>query len=254
MSLKSMLSQIEKFTTDNSPEILTAFGVVGVVSTAYLSGRAAIKATRLVEEFDQDPYEPMTAVELVDLTWTCFVPPLITGGLTIGCILGANHISNRRASALAMAYTISDRAFAEYKERVVEKIGNRQEQEIRDEVAQAQVDRNPVSEQTVIMTGQGEVLCYEHFSGRYFKSDMETLRKAENDINFQIVNEGHASVSDLYFLLGLKPTSISEEVGWNTDYPLSIVYSTTMSEDNTPCISIDFDLHPRRKYSHYAGT
>lgn len=83
-----------------------------------------------------------------------------------------------------------------YQEKVVETIGEKKEQQIRDEVAKEQVAKNPVSKNEVIITGGGETLCYDSLSGRYFKSDIEKLRKAVNELNHTMVNDMCASLND----------------------------------------------------------
>lgn len=258
MDLARLLKRIEKLTIDNSPAILTALGVTGTLTTAYLTGKASIKAVAIVqtEQRKLDEYPKSHHLEtrdMVPLVWKLYIPAAVTGALTISAILAANHVSTRRATAVAAAYSITEKAFTEYKEKVVEKIGEKKERAYRDEIAQERVERNPPNDNLVIITDNGEVLCHDAFSGRYFKSSMEAIQRAEIAVNHQILNDGYASLSDLYYLLELPVTAISEEVGWNTDRMLKIVYSTVLSPDNRPCISIDFDLHPNRKYSHFAG-
>lgn len=250
MSFAIFLKRLEKLTIDNSPAILTALGVTGTLTTAYLTGKATLRAADLIEHELPRNHEFKDEVKLV---WKIYIPPATSAAFTIGAIIGANRISNRRAAAIATAYSISERAFSEYKEKVIEKVGEKKERAFRDELAQDRVDANPPTDNTVIITDNGDVLCYDQFTGRYFKSSMEALKRAENEINHQIIHDGYASVSDLYYILGLPITAFSDEVGWNQDRMLEIVYSTTLSPDNKPCIAIDFDLHPTRKFSHFAG-
>lgn len=250
MSFAIFLKRLEKLTIDNSPAILTALGVTGTLTTAYLTGKATLRAADLIEHELPRNHEFKDEVKLV---WKIYIPPATSAAFTICAIIGANRISNRRAAAIATAYSISERAFSEYKEKVIEKVGEKKERAFRDELAQDRVDANPPTDNTVIITDNGDVLCYDQFTGRYFKSSMEALKRAENEINHQIIHDGYASVSDLYYILGLPITAFSDEVGWNQDRMLEIVYSTTLSPDNKPCIAIDFDLHPTRKFSHFAG-
>ena len=77
---------------------------------------------------------------------------------------------------------------------------------------------------------------------------METLKKAQNDTNYQVLNDVYASLGDFYSRVGLARTSISEEVGWNSNKLLELEFSTTMSEDGRPCISIGFHVDPVRNY------
>lgn len=261
LDVARLLKRLEKLTIDNSPAILTAVGVAGTIGTAVLTSKASFKAAKIIrdEQFKENvvalpmEHEDLATKEKVKLVWKEFVPPVSAGVATVAAIIGANHIHTRRAAAFAAAYSISEKQFSEYKEKALEKLGLKKEQELRDDIAQDHMTKNPVSGKTVIITDGGDVLCYDTFTGRYFKSSMESIKKAENDVNFQILHDGEASVGDLHERLGLKPTPFSEEIGWNNDKPLEIQYSTVLSDDGRPCISIDFDVSTKRKYSHLAG-
>lgn len=148
------------------------------------------------------------------------------------------------------AYTISERAYEEYRTKVVKHIGSNKEEKIRDEIAQDRVDRKPVSKE-VIIAGSGNVLCFDSYSGRYFNSTMETLKGAQNDTNYQVLNQGYASLSDFYERVGLPATDASEEVGWTQDKTLELEFSTTLSEDGRPCLSFAFFVAPVRNYFRF---
>lgn len=257
MSLIEIVKRAEKLAVDNSPAILTAIAVTGTLTTAFLTGKATFKAAELIaaEEWSFRPREmdhQLAPKEKIVLVWKTYIPAVGTGVLTVVCIVFANRIGTRRAAAVAAAYTISEKAFAEYKDKVVERLGTVKEQKVRDEVAQDRVDRNPVSDREVIVAGGGEVLCYDAFTGRYFKSDMETLKKAQNDLNYTMLNEGYASLSDFYNKIDIPTTSFSEEVGWTSDKLLELEFSTTLSDDGRPCISIDFMVAPARDYYKFS--
>lgn len=254
MTLPTLARRLSKLATDNSPVILTAIGVTGVLSTAYLAARASFKSARMIDEH----YEVMLdgdklpIKKSVELCWKNYVPAATSATITIAAVICANRVEARRAAALAAVYTISERAFDEYKSKVVEKLGARKEQGIRDEIAQDQVTRNPVNNCEVIIAGTGEQLCYDTFSGRYFSSDMETLRKAQNDLNQQIINDSYASLSDFYYHVGLKATKTSSEIGWTTDKLMELRFSTVLSDDGRPCISVDFSVAPIRGYDIFS--
>jgi uncharacterized protein DUF6353 len=257
--LGSLAKRFERLIIDNSPVILTAIGVTGALTTAYLTGRASFRASDLIFEetmrinkktgIEDDP-ELLTAKEKIRLVWKLYIPPAVTGSLTIAAIISANQIGSRRAAALAAAYAISEKAFDEYRSKVVEKIGEKREQTVRDEIAQDRVNRMPVVDREVIVTGNGSVLCQDAFSGRYFLSDMETLRTAENDINYRVIHDSYASLSDFYELIGLPSTSVSDDVGWNLDKLLELKFSATLTEAaKKPCICVDFKVAPVRHYN-----
>lgn len=240
----------EKFAIDNSPVLLTAMGVAGIIGTAILTHKAALKAEKALvyAESHEQLGEDASNTEKLKVVYKHYIPPVLSGAVTIGCVVMANHIGTKRAAAMAAAYTVSERAFTEYREKVIERLGENQDRKLRDEIAQDRIDENPVDNSKVIIAGSGDVLCYDAFSGRYFTSNMESLRKAENDINYQILNTESASLTDFYQAINIPRTSVSEELGWNSSKLLELHYSTSMSADNRPCISIDFTTLPIRNY------
>lgn len=250
--MHKLLKQIGKLVIDNSPAILTAIGVTGTIATTILTGKAAYTAAELIyydeqtNGFSDEPIERFK--ERFKLTWKLYVPAIISGTMTIACVVGANRIGNRRAAAIAAAYSLTDKAFSEYREKVVEKLGENKERAVRDGLAQDRVTNNPVIDHEVVITGNGDVLCYEAYTGRYFNSNMEALRKAQNNINFNILNDGYVSLTDFYTEVGLPRTSASDEVGWKNDSMLELKFSTTLSEDSRPCISIEYRVEPIRNY------
>lgn len=255
MTTRSSVKKVEKLVIDNSPALLTAIGVTGTITTALLTGKATWKAKDVLDRYHNDAarrfgedYEPPSLKKDVELVWKIYVPAAGVGLSTIVCIVLANRIGNRRAAAVAAAYTISEKAFVEYKEKVIEKIGENKEREIRDDLAQDRVNRNPPVDREIIVGGSGDVLCYEHYTGRYFESSMEKLKKAQNDLNYRVINDCYASLTDFYNFLGIPRTSTSDEVGWSSNKLLELEFSTVLSEDGRPCIAIDYQTTPIRDY------
>jgi hypothetical protein len=200
---------------------MTAIAVGGTLTTAFLASKASFKAAELIHEEESSqgydlPNGRLDTREKAELVWKLYIPAAGTAVLTVTAIIMSHHISSRRAAAMAAAFSISEKAFVEYREKVIDKMGEKKEQSVRDEIAQDRLNRNPVGQQLVIV-GSGDVLCYDAYIDRYFTSNMETLRKAQNDINFQVLNDHYASLSDFYDLLGLPHAQVSENVGWNLD-------------------------------------
>ena len=260
MKIAQYLKRAEKLVADNSPVILTSIGVVGTVGTAILTGKAAFKARQIIEieqtniDMEQDrlhphePYDQMGFKEKALLTWKFYIPAVAVGTTTVTAIVFANRIGTRRAAAIASAYALSEKAFEEYRSKVVEKIGETKEAKVREEIAQDRVNANPLGDREVVIVGDGNVLCYDPYSSRYFQSSLQDIKRVENEVNYKIINESYASLADFYSRLGLKPTQDSHEVGWTTDHPLEILYSAVLSDDERPCISIEFRVRPTRDF------
>ena len=150
---------------------------------------------------------------------------------------------------MAAAYAIAERGFEEYREKIVEKLGERKEQAARDEIAQARVTKSPPPDDMVLLEDGLSVLCCDLFTGRYFLSDMETLRRAMNTINYQVNNDYYASLTDFYDQIGLPKTTMSDDFGWNADKLLELDFSTAMTPSGKPCLTFDFRVMPIRGYN-----
>lgn len=256
MTLGDLLKRSGKLIADNSPAIMTALGVTGALTTAYLTGKASFKASKYLRH-EQELNDivrggPSTFKEKAQLTWKLYIPAALSGAATVAVIIGANRVGSRRAAALAAAYSLTERAFEQYKEKVVATIGAKKEQGIQDVINQERLINDPISSKEVIVISGEEALCYDAFSGRYFTSAVETLRKAENDTNRQIIHDGYASLTDLYYRIGLRPTSMSDEVGWTSDVVLELKFSPALTDDNRPCLAINFTAGPVRNYHKFS--
>ena len=270
--LASLVPKLKFLLNENSTTILTGMGVTGTVATAYLTGRATFKAAEILvtQELDsvaeerirlEDKGEPFTEIETPMLTkmekarlvWKLYILPAGVGLTTVASIITANRISSKRIAALVVASGVSERALAEYKAKVIDRLGAKEDQKTRDAIAQDRISNNPPTGQEVIFAGSGEVLCYDMLTGRYFNSTVEKIKSAENKINHDLVHFMSASLTDFYDELGLAPTTYTDSVGWNgVDADLfKVVFTTTMSTDNRPCIAIDFERPPVPEYASH---
>ena len=243
MNLNQFLGSTKKFTHENSSHILTALGVVGTLTTAYLAAKASYQASYLVsreEEALERTQDPLTLSEKTKLVWTLYTPAVASGTVTVTAIIFANRISAKRSAAYAAAYSVLEASFTEYQKKVVEQIGSRQDKALRDGLAQEKVTDNPPSKNQIIVSS-GNVLCCELYTGRYFTSDMETLRSAQNETNSKIINELYTTLGEFYDLVGLPKTTHCDDLGWNSDRLMELVFTTVLSEDNRPCIAFDYN-------------
>ena len=155
----------------------------------------------------------------------------------------------RRRAALVTAYTLSESALKEYQEKVVEAIGEKKEQAIRDSIAKDKVTKNPVSNHEVIITEKGNTLCYDTLSGRYFKSDRDKIDKAINELNRRMRDEMYISLNDFYYEIGLNSIDLGDLLGWNIDNGyIEPTFSYQGADDGTPCLAISYLVEPRYDY------
>ena len=243
----------------HGPEILTGFGVAAGVTSTILAVKATPKAIRILEEeklyvAEESGYLPeeikIPPIDMVKLCWKCYIPAAVTGTVAMACIIGASSANVRRNAALATAYKLSETALSEYRDKVVETIGEKKEELVRDKVNQERVDKTPVDQTEVIVTGKGDTLILDHISGRYFKSKVDLVKKAEIKLNQQMLQSftGYASVNDFYDEIGLERISVGDDLGWNTENLVKIRVGSTVVDEDTPCIVIDHINPPKYGY------
>ncbi len=238
----------------HSPTILMAIGIGSAISATVLAVKATPKALQKIEEAKEEKGEELTKVEVVKAAWKPYIPAAVSTGFSIACIVSSNSVHTRRNAALATCYKITETALTEYREKVVETIGEKKEQTIRDGIAKDKVDKNPVSKSTVIMTDHGNSLMLDPLSMRYFESSIDKIKKASIEINSRMINgmEMYASLNEFYDEIGLDRTLCGDELGWTSGQRMDISFSAQIADDGRPCLVIDYLQPPLYDYrSHY---
>ena len=253
LSLKNVASDIKTTMVKNAPGILVGVGIVGMAGTTILAVRATPKAITLIEAKKRElEVDSLTPVETVKATWKCYIPAAVTGVMSTACLIGASSVSARRNAALATAYNLTKVAMNDYKDAVVETIGEKKEQIVRDTAAKKKIERNPVTNTEVIVTERGTTLCYDAVFGRYFRSDIDTIKRAVNELNRSIVSSMYASLNEFYDEIGLPPIEIGDKLGWNMDDgQVEVDFSSQLAANGTPCLVISFNVAPDYGYSKF---
>ena len=250
-NLATISKDIRSFASKRSPEILTGLGIAGMITTSVLAVKATPKALELIEEKKKEEWvDQLKPLEVVKVAWKPYIPAIVTCVVSTSCLIGASSVNAKRNAALATAYKLSETALSEYKEKVIETIGEKKERVVRDKVAEERVKKNPVSKNEVIITGNGKTLCFDPISGRYFMSSIETIKRAENELNKQMLHDisGYVSVNEFYDELGLDHISIGNELGWNTDQLIDINFSSQLNDNGEPSVVLDYLVAPKRDY------
>lgn len=246
-NLTKICRGVKTATLKHGPEILTGLGIAGMVTTTVMAVRATPKAIRLLDaekkSKDVDTLEP---VDVIKTTWKCYIPAAVIGSVSVVCLIGASSVNHRRNAALTAAYTLSESTLRDYRKKVVETIGEKKEQSVRDAVAKEHLEKNPVDNKEVIVTSKGDTLCYDVVSGRYFKSDINKLKKVENYLNRKMRDEMYISLNEFYYEIGLSGVKLGEDLGWNIDCGyIDLRFSSQLATDGTPCLVIDYGYGPR---------
>lgn len=242
-----------------SPAILSGLSVAGVIATAWYSYKAGTKMPDILERRRRDlkdvkpgdrearkAVNKETARDLLPVIG----PPIVMGGMTIACEIGSNTVSTKRIKTLSAAYAISESAVKELNGKMIEVLGERKAREVKDAVVKDRLEKQePIKDSQIIITGDGDVLCMDSFTGVPFKSNAIKIEQAINKLSMDCQQDMYVSLNDLYFELGLRQTNAGESYGWSVDdlvkgrLPISI--SAQLTEDQKPCLCLDYDVKLR---------
>lgn len=253
---KGIAGNVGRTLRRKSPEILTGIGISGMITTTILAVRATPEALRRIEAKKQNArHKKLTAVQTVQAAWTCYIPAGVTGGVSVACLIGASAVNGRRNAALATACSLAENTLRDYRGKVIEAIGEKKENAILDAVDRDRVERNPPPPDKDVPVTEGAmapVLCYDAMFGRYFYSDVETLKKAANKLNWQMNNgcEPYISLNELYAEIGLTTVDVGDDLGWRSDRGLiELRFSSQLVNGRTPCLVMSHNNPPEYGYS-----
>lgn len=261
MDLKQCWNSFLKFTDQNTPSILSGLAVVGLIETGVLAYKAGAKGSKIMEEKKHDLHyvkpgdkaaKRAVIGETIKEMTPVVAPPVLMGVATGACIIGSNQVSNRRIAAISAAYSLTETALKEYKEKTVETIGEKKAQQIRESIAKDKVKKNlPEKNQQQIgmIPNNGMVLCMDSFSQRPFYSNAQTIGKAINILSARARSELTVSLNDLYDEIGSRELTRlpnGDDVGWTADDAssgaLPIHFTAILTENEQPCLYLDYEV------------
>lgn len=244
MNLSSNIKAVKSVITANSPVLLVGTAIAGVIATGVLAAKGGYNARGVVDKATEEKGEPLSVQEQVQLTWLCYAAPVLTGATTIVSTIGVHTIHTKRHAALAGLYAIAANKADDYTEKAEELLGTKKTQQLNNEHAQKQIDKNPIDNHEVIITDQGTELCYDDWSGRYFMGSMQVMESAVNEVNRHLLDEGDVNLNDFYDYVGLPPIPMGTDFGWSGG-KIMASFGAVKTSDGRPAISIWFQQAPK---------
>lgn len=248
----SALGKVNIKLRKHSPELLIAAGVVGTVVSTVLACKATTKLSTILDEskgnietihkcendkemeerYSQEDAKKdlaivyiQTGVKIAKL----YAPAVVLGTISIAGIVASNNILRKRNVALAAAYATVDKSFKEYRSRVVERFGDDVDKELRYNIKAKKIEemiKDPESgkekkSKTTVNVAAPTVDDYARFfdkTCRHYEEDMNynlmLLRSQQQLANDKLVADGFLFLSDVYDMLGITRTKMSQSVGW----------------------------------------
>ena len=240
----------------HSPEILVVGGVVGLVASGVMACKATTKLSAILDDskeqielFDKVAANPemvneeytvedaekdkkivkvQTAVKVAKL----YAPSIAVGVVSIGAIFASNNIMRKRNVALGAAYATVDRAFKDYRNRVVDRFGEELDKELRYNLKTKEVKETIEDENGKKKTVKRNIkymdspmpsefaVIYDDGCAGWTKDPEDNkffLIQQQRYANERLKRRGYLSLNEVYELLGFPSTKAGQVVGWLYD-------------------------------------
>ena len=221
LTRKEKAMNFRKFITKYASTIFTGLAVVGVVATAVLTHKATIKAQKSIDEWTKEKHEELTTFEKVQASARHYVPPIVTGALTIVSVIKAQSLNKRDIARLAGVCGVVGGAYDEYRRTNIEVNGKEADERVMKSInAQKAAHSNIIAETfgTLYSLNSSidteERLFYDTITEQFFTSTLSRVIDAEYHLNRNFVS-GHPDVDVQMWcdFLGIKNTA-KDSRGW----------------------------------------
>lgn len=231
----------------NSPKILFGLGIVGFAATTVTACRATLHLEEILDEnkknveiakelrekshpdYSENDFNKdlgyIYARSLVSVA-KLYAPSLALGAVSVASLTSSHNILNKRNASLTAAYVGVDKAFSEYRARVIEQLGEDKDRDFRYETEKVSVEEtNTKGETKKVKKNQPTRSNDKSMYARFFDElnanwcsnpeyNLIFLRAQQNYANDKLVARGHLFLNDVYDMLGIDRTSAGAVVGW----------------------------------------
>lgn len=241
----------------HSPEILIGCGLVGFVTTVILVAREAPVAKERVDEVhrklgesDEEISKGKVIFEEFKAAAPVYIPAAISGTVSCACILCSHHISTKRTAALATCYELAQSNLMDYQAKVREKLGEKKEAEIRHEINEEKIKNEPVPEEyrNELAYTDGMTVFKDRY-GRFFRSNMEIIRKAEKTISDRLNTEMYISLNEFYYELGIGSTDGGADLYFTVEKGIDVVTDPIKNTDGNTITYLTWANPPEEIFS-----
>ena len=255
LKLLSAFAVVKNFTIANSPIILAVVSIIGLVFTVIMAIKQVAKARRNLDDAYARFGDDIRTSDKIRAVVVPFIPVIISLVLTIASIVTGTFISNRRITSAIQAANVAQATLTTVEEKIKSELGDKAADTVHEAVTKERIAKaekeseqkgTPVSEYR-----EDQSNFFDETSGRIFYSSLSDLKKAENDINADLVAQlqygvgGWYLLNDAYAHMGLEDIDVGNALGWDIERTGLITLNTTpIIRDGKPYISVRFSTKP----------
>lgn len=258
MGFQDVTEKIVNFCGKNSQQIFTGCAIASTVAAV---GVTYVEAPEIRNKIEFCKQEEVEWKECIKTLAPNVIPIALTAGSAVAFEMAACHAGTKKAVALTAAWELSETARRNYIATVKEKLGEKKEEEIRQEMHAKELSKlDKRGDSAPIVLSGSRQLWREEMTGCMFTSDYETIRSVVNSLNERMLSEHYIGLWELLCELGVHEDmmpKIAQEIGWNieTTGGIDICVDTTMVPDgaykNEIIGTLDFYKRPEPRFQYF---
>ena len=254
-SICKLTNDVARLATKKSPEILAGAGIACFIFGTVSAIKSTPKAVKDLEEKKEElQVEELPIKETAKIVAVDYWPTLTSTASGIIFVAASVHTSNKRYLSLGASYEmVKDLAYT-YREKVIETIGEKKEQKIRDEIAQDKLDKDIIPQQVVISNEKS--LFKDGLTGQFFREDVNKVKNVFIEMANRELANNYISEEEVLYALGLNVPESAKGKGWSLvdqGKALTMSLSSCVAHQygDQPCLVINYDLLPMDDYDVY---
>ena len=239
-----------KAVVKRAPELLAGMGIASFIGSTVAAVAATPEALDIIADKKYElgiyPDEKLPVKETVKATWKLYLPAILTSAGGICFVAASVSESNYRYLTLSTSYQLLQDVAYSYRDKVVETLGAKKEEKMRQEIAQKNLDEDKsLNDNTIIITNQGNTLFKDTLTGQYFRYDISKFKnKAIEYANYEL-NEGYVGVPEWLLEFGLTVPDTMMGMGWSVadqGKALTIDFTANVATNynDEPCLVINY--------------
>lgn len=258
---RAFFKKLATGTKTHSPIILLAAGLAAGISAVVVAIKQTSEAKEIIDAETQkkiyetgDPEAKLTKGETFKLVWKKYIPVATLVVVFLLSILSSAGIVHRRYESVAAELGLLSVTSSEYADKVIETIGKKKEQDIRDSIVADKIEKaKNVEPSNAADATPDKTLFLDTLTGAKFYATYEYIRGVVNDLNEELIKypEWYVTVDDWCDKLpnvSADNMKVAKLLAWQFDTGLlNIHFVHMMDEDKvTPIIGIEHHVLPKQ--------
>lgn len=249
-SFAVLTNDIDGFVVKRAPELLMGTAIACFLGSTIAAVVATPKAMKAIEkkkeELEIEPEEPLPIKETVKATWKLYLPVVLTSTGGVCFAVASVSESNYRYLTLSTSYQLLQDMAYTYRDKVVETLGTKKEEKMRQEIAQKKLDEShDINENNIIITNQGNTLFKDTLTGQYFRYDINKFKNKAIEYANMELSEGYVGVPEWLLEFGLSVPDTMMGMGWSVadqGKALTVDFTANVATNynDEPCLVINY--------------